>query len=305
MWILVVDNRTTCGQLAVADGSMSVASVRMGGMNAPLLSGRGLLESVRVRDNRLYVSDWSAGEILDATADEVLATVPSLPLCFDWFPDGDIVIVDSTNRKLLRRKENGALTTAAELPDGVWNDITVNHNGDVYVNGARQLGEPGTIHRVRGTTVTQVADDLAFPNGMTIIDDTLIVAESHAHRLTAYDITADGLANRHTWAELDDKAAPDGISHDNGTIWYADVPNKKCAQVTQNGEVRDHFTFDRGAFDCVATEDTVYVATAEWRGMTELVTPGSGQLLGIPRNSSRSAGASIRSTGRNVTSERT
>jgi sugar lactone lactonase YvrE len=277
----------------------------MNGMNAPLLSGRGLLESVRLHDNHLYVSDWSAGEILDVTAQQTVATVPSLPLCFDWLPDGDMVIVDSTDRKLLRRDKTGTLTTAAELPDGVWNDITVDHNGDVYVNGARQLGEPGTIHRIRGTTTTQVADNLAFPNGMTIIDGTLIVAESHAHRLTAYDITEDGLTNRRTWAELDEQAAPDGISYDNGTIWYADVPNKACVQVAEGGKVRDKLTFDHGAFDCVATEDTVYVATAEWRGMTELVTPGSGQLLGIPRSSSRSAGASIRSTGRTVTSERT
>lgn len=284
---------------------MSVPSVRMGGMNAPLLSGRGLLESVRVHGNRIYVSDWSAGEILDVTAQEVLATVPSLPLCFDWLPDGDMVIVDSTSRRLLRRDRTGTLTTAAELPDGVWNDIAVHPNADVYVNGARQLGEPGTIHRIRGATVDQVANDLAFPNGMTIIDDTLIVAESHAHRLTAYDITAGGLANRHSWADLDEQAAPDGISHDNGTIWYADVPNKSCVQVAQGGAVRTTLTFDNGAFDCVATEDTVYVATAAWRGMTELVTPGSGQLLGIPRSSSRSAGASIRSTGRTVTSERT
>ena len=284
---------------------MSVASVRMDGMNAPLLSGRGLLESVRVHDNRLYVSDWSAGEILDVTKQEVVATVASLPLCFDWFPNGDMVIVDSTGRRLLRRDENGTLTTAAELPDGVWNDITVDSNGDIYVNGARKLGEPGTIHRIRGTTTTKMADNLAFPNGMTIIDNTLIVAESHAHRLTAYDITNDGLTNRHVWAELSKNAAPDGISPDHDTIWYADVPNKSCVQVAKGGEILDKTTFDRGAFDCVVTEDTIYVATAEWRGMTELVTPGSGQLLGIPRSSSRSADASIRSTGRNVTSERT
>ena len=284
---------------------MSVASVRINGMNAPLLTGRGLLESVRVYDNRLYVADWTAGEILDVTAHRTIATVPSLPLCFDWLPDGDMVIVSSATRQLLRRQPNGTLTTQAELPDGVWNDITVDDNGDVYVNGARQLGEPGTIHRIRGTTTTLVADNLAFPNGMTIIDGTLIVAESHAHRLTAYDITENGLTNRHTWAELAEDTAPDGISPDNGTIWYADVPNKACVQVAQGGEIRHNLTFDRGAFDCVATEDTVYVATAEWRGMTELVTPGSGQLLGIPRSSSRSAGASIRSTGRTVTSERT
>ena len=47
--------------------------------------------------------------------------------------------------------------------------------------------------------VRQVADGLAFPNGMAVTGDnqTLIVGESYAKRLTAYEIADDGnLANR-------------------------------------------------------------------------------------------------------------
>ena len=269
-------------------------------MTELLLTGRGLLESLRRRDDNLYVSDWSSGDILNVTTNETVATVPSFPLCFDWLPDGRMVIVSSTDGRLLRRDPDGTLTTAAVLGDGVWNDITVDDNGDVYVNAAQ-----GTLHRVRGATTTQVADDLAFPNGMTIIGRTLVVAESHAHRLTAFDITGDGLANRRPWAGLDDHAAPDGISADGGTIWYADVPNQACVQVTEGGEVLTRTALDRGAFDCVVTDTTIHVATAEWLGMADGVTPGSGQVVGISRSSVRSAGASIRSTGRNVTLERT
>ncbi|MFI7677845.1 SMP-30/gluconolactonase/LRE family protein [Actinophytocola sp. NPDC049390] len=269
-------------------------------MTELLLSGRGLLESIRWHDDHLYVSDWSSGEILDVTANETLVATRSFPLCFDWLPDNGMVIVQSTEGKLLHRAPDGTLTTAAVLGDGTWNDITVDPDGDVYVNGPG-----GTIHRVRGSTTTQVADDLAFPNGMTVVDRTLIVAESYAHRLTAFDITDDGLTNRRTWAELDDHAAPDGISADNGTVWYADVPNQACVQVAEGGEVLSSTALDRGAFDCVVTGTTIYVATATWRGMSELVAPGSGQVVGIPRNNVRSAGASIRSTGRNVTLERT
>jgi sugar lactone lactonase YvrE len=269
-------------------------------MTELLLSGRGLLESVRWHDDHLYVSDWSTGEILDVTANHTVATIPSLPLCFGWLPDDRMVIVHSGQGKLLHRTPDGAITTAAVLGDGTWNDLTVDDNGDVYVNNPQ-----GTIHRVRGSTTTQVADNLAFPNGMTIIDRTLIVAESHAQRLTAFDVTDDGLANRRTWADLGEHAAPDGISQDHGTIWYADVPNQTCVQVAEGGEIKASTALDRGAFDCVVTDTTVYVATAEWRGMTELVTPGSGQLVGIPRSKARSAGASMRSTGRNVTLERT
>ena len=282
-------------------------------MNEPLLSGRGLLESARWHDGRLYVSDWSVGEILDVAANEVLARVASLPLCFDWLPDGTMVIVSSADGKLLRRQRDGTLTTEAVLGDGVWNDITVDVtgsdsgdvSGDVYVNGAPQFGAPGTVHRVRGGTTTLVAEDLAFPNGMTIIDRTLVVAESHGHRLTAFDITTDGLANRRVWADLGENAAPDGICADDGTIWYADVPNRHCVHVAEGGEVLHTVPLDRGGFDCAIGEDTLFVAAAQWRGMSELVAPGSGQVLGIPLSRVRSAGASIRSTGRNVTSERT
>lgn len=284
---------------------MSGVPARIGGMNELLLSGRGLLESIRRHEGRLYVADWSAGEILDVATGEVLATVPSLPLCFDWLPDGRMVIVSSADGQLLHRERDGTISPAATLGDGVWNDITVAPGGDVYVNGAPRLGEPGTIHRVRGATTTKVADDLAFPNGMAIIDGSLIVAESHGHRLTAFDITDGGLANKHVWADLGADAAPDGISVDGTTIWYADVPNQACVHVAEGGEILGRVELDRGVFDCAVTGSTIYTAAAQWRGMTELVAPGSGQVLGIPRSSVRSAGASIRSTGRNVTSERT
>src|SRR3989442_11545069 len=62
----------------------------------------------------------------------------------------------------------------------------------------------------------QVADGVAFPNGMVVTPDnsTLIVAESYGNKLTAFDIAADGgLSNRRTWADLPG-GAPDGICLD-------------------------------------------------------------------------------------------
>ncbi|HMS14246.1 MAG TPA: SMP-30/gluconolactonase/LRE family protein [Microthrixaceae bacterium] len=59
-----------------------------------------------------------------------------------------------------------------------------------------------------------VAGDVWFPNGMAIIDGTtLVVAESHADRLTAWTITDDGaLVERRVWADLGPGAAPDGTT---------------------------------------------------------------------------------------------
>lgn len=102
-------------------------------------------------------------------------------------------------------------------------------------------------------TVRQVAGDLAFPNGMAITPDgeTLIVAESSANRLTAYDIGTDGgLGRRRVWAETPDDH-PDGICIDaEGAVWYADMGNQHCVRVHGGGEVLATVNLDRDAFAC-------------------------------------------------------
>jgi sugar lactone lactonase YvrE len=119
---------------------------------------------------------------------------------------------------------------------------------------------------------------------MAVIGDTLIVAESHGGRLTAFTIGTDGgLSHRRVWAELGD-GAPDGICvAGDDTVWYADVPNKRCVLVAEGGEVRRTVELDRGAFACAVNETTLFVVAAEWRGMAEMVTPGSGQVLAVTR----------------------
>ena len=162
-----------------------------------LLTGRGLLESPRWHGDRLYFSDWSAGEVLAvdlAGRTEVIARVRSLPLCTAWLPDGHLVIVSSPDGRLLRREPDGSLVTYADLGRPGWNDIVVDGRGNAYVNGAGfnpMAGEefrPGSVHLVTADgSVRQVADDIAFPNGMTVTADnsTLIVADSYRHQLSA------------------------------------------------------------------------------------------------------------------------
>ncbi|TDV37583.1 SMP-30/gluconolactonase/LRE family protein [Actinophytocola oryzae] len=242
-----------------------------------LLTGRGLLESIRWHDDRLYVSDWSAGEVL-AVPGGVVAEVASLPLCFDFLPDGRMVIVDSATGRLL---DHGS-GTHTDLGQPGWNDIAVDARGHVYLNRPDFTGPTGTVHLVGHG---EVAGELAFPNGMAVTGETLIVAESHGHRLTAFDIAPDGsLGNRRVWAALGEKAAPDGICVDAaGAVWYADVPNRHCVRVAEGGEVLAEVTLDRGCFDCVVGGSTLYVAAAQYQGMSgELVAPGSGQVVAVP-----------------------
>ena len=103
-----------------------------------------------------------------------------------------------------------------------------------------------------------VADDVWFPNGMAILgEDTLVVAESHADRLTAWTITSEGtLTDRRVWADLGNDAAPDGICVDaEGAIWYASVPGEKCVRVAEGGAVLETVEADRGCFSCMLGGD--------------------------------------------------
>jgi sugar lactone lactonase YvrE len=260
-----------------------------------LLHGRGLLESPRWHEDNWYISDWTAGEVLaidPAGRTDVVARVTSLPLCTVWAPDGRMLIVSSAKGLLLRREDDGSLTTYADLGRPGWNDIVVDGRGNAYVNRPGfdpMTGEefrPGHVALVTPDgSVRDVADDLAFPNGMTVTADnrTLIVADSYRHTLVAFDIGDDGsLSDRRVWADLDD-GTPDGICTDaQGAVWYADVPNQRCIRVADGGSVLQTIALDRGAFACALGGPdgrTLCIVGAEWRGMAELVTPGSGQVL--------------------------
>jgi sugar lactone lactonase YvrE len=271
------------------------------GMNEvrTLLTGRGLVESPRWHGDRLYFSDWSAGEVLSVDLDgrsDLVAQVKSLPLCTDWLPDGRLVIVSSADGQLLRREPDGSLVTHADLGQPGWNDIVVDGHGHIYVNRAGfnpVAGEefrPGFVFMVAADgSVRRVADDIAFPNGMTVTaeNSTLIVADSYRHNLVAFDIDADGgLSRRRIWAHLGD-GVPDGICADEqDAVWYADVPNQRCVRVAEGGMVLQTVELDRGGFACVLGgpgRTTLFIVAATWKGMTdsEMVAPGSGQVLAV------------------------
>jgi sugar lactone lactonase YvrE len=264
-----------------------------------LLDGRGLVESPRWHSGRLYFSDWSAGEVLSVGLDgrhEVVARVTSLPLCTAWLPDGRLVVVSSPDGLLLRLERDGSLVTHADLGRPGWNDIVADGRGNVYVNGAGfnpMAGEefrPGGVSLVAPDgVVRQVADDIAFPNGMAVTADnaTLIVADSYRRQLVAFDIAADGsLSGRRTWADLGE-SAPDGICVDaENAVWYATVPGRRCARVAEGGTELATVPLDRGGFACALggpQGTTLFITAAQWRGMTDanLVTPGSGQVLAV------------------------
>lgn len=231
-------------------------------------------ESPRWHEGRFWMCDWLAGEVLVFAGDgsrEVVARVAGLPFSIDWLPDG----------RRLTTTDDGVRVDPDAQPYGAtgrpWNEIVVDPSGHVFVDmpGAPpgQEPKPGVLAVIRpdGTSRT-LAGDLQFPNGMAVTPDgsTLIVAESHAHRLTAFSIGADGsLTDRRVWADLPGGAAPDGICLDaEGAVWYADVPNRHCVRVAEGGEVLQTRAADRGCFACMLGGDdgrTLYVVANSWR----------------------------------------
>lgn len=182
-----------------------------------LMSGLAFPESPRWHEDRLWFSDWGAHEVIAVDLEgnsEVIVRVPSFPMCIDWLPDGRLLIVSASEGLLLRREPDGSLATHADLrrlSDHSWNDIVVDGRGNTYVNNIGfdfPGGEfaPGIVALVTPDgSARQVADGVAFPNGMAVTPDnsTLIVAESYGNKLTAFDIASDGsLSNRRLWADL-------------------------------------------------------------------------------------------------------
>jgi len=265
-----------------------------------LMTGLAFGESPRWHEGRLWFSNWGAQEVVAVDADgnsEVVTRVPTtLPFSIDWLPDGRLLIVSGPEGLLLRMEPDASLVTHIDLTgisDKGWNEIVVDGRSNAYVNGAGfdlMAGEefaPGIVALVTPDgSARQVADGIAFPNGMAVTPDnsTLIVAESYGKRLTAFDIAADGgLSSRRVWADLGG-GVPDGICVDaEGAVWYGDVPNKRCVRVREGGEVLQTVELDRGCFACMlggADGRTLFLVAAEWHGPSNMFDrPRTGQVV--------------------------
>jgi sugar lactone lactonase YvrE len=251
-------------------------------MSDVLLTGLKIGESARWHDGRLWLSNWGTPHVLAVDLEgnrEVMATVPvTIPFSIDWLPDGRLLVAAGPAGRLLRQEPDGRLVDHADLR-GVaenLNEIVVDGRGTIYLNGGTDFHPdegtaPGFIVAVTADgAVRRVAEGLAFPNGMAVTPDnsTLIVAESFAGTLTAFDIGPDGsLSNRRVWAPV----AGDGIVLDaEGAVWTPGWTDSgpACLRVAEGGKVLDTVPLDRAGFACtLGGEDgrTLFILAADWR----------------------------------------
>ena len=268
-----------------------------------LLRGLGIPESPRWHEGRLWFCNWIDRQVmavdLDGTAEVMLVRDPashSMGWSIDWLPDGRLL---TTGARLERQEPDGSMVTLAEQHA---NEIVVNASGNIYINGAdfEFVGggtpKPGYIKLVTPDGhLRQVAGEIQFPNGMVITPDnrTLIISESFAGRLTAFDIDPDGgLSGRRVFA---DGLGPDGITMDaEGAVWVG-TPEFSVVRVGEGGKVlqRIELAENRAPFALMLggpDRRTLFICTGEWRQADGHVAnldrlangPRTGEILTLP-----------------------
>ena len=245
----------------------------------PLIDGLAFPEAPRWHDGALWFSDFYTQQVHRLDQDgklTVVTQVPGQPSGLGWLPDGRLLIVSMTDRRLLRQ-DGTQLTTLAELgalASFHCNDMVVDRLGRAYVGNfgfdmfAKAPVQPAELVLVTPDGDARVvARDLFFPNGCVLTPDqtTLIVAETFGRRLTAFDIAADGsLDNRRVWAALPD-VSPDGICIDaEGAIWVASPPTTDFLRGLEGGEITERMTVRNQAIACAlggSDRRTLYMVT--------------------------------------------
>ncbi|WP_027930989.1 SMP-30/gluconolactonase/LRE family protein [Amycolatopsis thermoflava] len=260
-----------------------------------IISGMSFLECPRWHEGRIWVSDFYTNRVFSAAADGTgLRTeleVPNQPGGLGWLPDGRLLVVSARDFTLLRREHDGRVVVHADLSghvSGNLNDMVVDRLGRAYVGnfgfdiGAGADPIPTNLVRVDPDgTVAEAADGLHFPNGSVITDDNvLVVGETFANRMTAFDIEDSGqLTNQRIWAKFGEvptgdfatvlsqvKVAPDGCCLDaEGALWVADALNGRVIRVQEGGDIVDEIQVGSGVYACMLGGDdgrTLFLCTA-------------------------------------------
>ena len=247
-------------------------------------------EGPRWHGGRLWFSDFYDRAVKSLDQQGVVRTEVELddqPSGLGWLPDGRLLIVAMRARKVMRQ-DAGGLSVHADLTNMAEhraNDMVVDARGGAYVGGfgfdldaeLKARGAQAVLESHPTTVLARIepdgsaqiaATDMHFPNGMVITPDgaTLIVAETLARRLTAFDIESGGkLANRRIWAPLGARV-PDGICLDrDGNVWVANAAAAECVLVAPGGRVLEVIETGQPCFACMlggGTQRTLYMLTA-------------------------------------------
>ncbi len=266
-----------------------------------LLDGLCFPEAPRWHDHRLFFSDMRKNNrVMAVDLDgnvETICEVPASPSGIGWLPDGRMIVVAMTDRRVLRLEADGSLVVHADLvaiARGPLNDMVVDRQGRAYVGNfgfdmfAGAPMAPAKLAMVHPTGfMRDVAKGLEFPNGAVITPDgkTFIIAESAGRRLTAFDIEVDGsFSNQRVWADCAG-ASPDGICLDaDGGVWIASPNRHAFIRFVEGGEETDRIQLpdSKQAIACMlggGDRKTLFLCTVE--ATSQQVLSGSDETKGF------------------------
>ncbi len=241
-----------------------------------LADGLYFAEGPRWHGGRLWFSDFYDHAVKSVDAGGVVVIEQRLedqPSGLGWLPDGRLLVVSMRELKVLRQ-EGDTLVTHADLSGlsrHLCNDMVVDGVGRAWVgnfgfdlDAELELRGPEAVLADHPSTnlvrvdpdgsVHLASTDMHFPNGSVITPDgaTLIVAETLAMCLTAFDIHPDGsLDNRRVWAPTPGRA-PDGICLDaEGHVWVANALAPECVRFAPGGEILDVVHPGQNCYACM------------------------------------------------------
>ncbi len=199
-----------------------------------MLDGLGFPEALRWRDGALWFSDMFRSRVVrwvpGSAAEPVLDAAgggPAVPGGLGWMPDGSLLVVDCTERRVLCMV-NGSVTVHADLAPLMThsaNDMHVDLDGTAWVGGYGfdpENDEPVPSPLVRiapdGALSTTNAT-FVFPNGCERSDSgALLVAETFADRVSLMS-RDDAVTVR---GRFEPGSGPDGLSvAPDGTVYVA------------------------------------------------------------------------------------
>lgn len=258
--------------------------------------GHAFPEGPRWHEGRLWFTDQHALTVhaLDAEGRlETLAETTDLPGGLCWLPDGTTLVVYMTERRLMRlvgRKLDEYANLSAHASFHC-NDVVADTVGRVYagnfgfdLHGGAEVSDAEIVMVDIDGAVSIFARDVVFPNGSVITPDgtTMLVAETFAQRISAFEFDADGrMRARSVWAELGD-ATPDGICLDaEGAVWVASPGTNELFRVLQGGEVVARCETTGTPYACMLGGDDrrrLYICTSETDDPTDAVRLRTGRI---------------------------
>ena len=262
-----------------------------------LIENLAFAEAPRWHKGELWFSDFFTHQVMRVDREgraHVVVEVPNQPSGLGWLPDGRLLVVSMLDRKLMRLDPTGLVEVAdlSHLADFHCNDMVVDAKGRAYIGNfgfdifaQPVVPKPTVLVRVSADGKTSVAaQDLAFPNGTVIAPDgrTMIIGETFAKRLTAFDIAADGtLSNRRVWADLG-KLAPDGICLDaQGAVWVASPRTNEFVRVVEGGAITRRIPVSNQGIACALGGDDgkrLFMVIGRVKGRAEAMATRVGRI---------------------------